>query len=71
MKQGHLCLQILTLKAVCNSSFKELISCFKYWISDSLTRSRTCNRESGGEDIHKQVHNLKTTVLIQTGVFLC
>lgn len=31
----------ITLSAVCSSSLRELISCFRYWISDSLTRSRT------------------------------
>lgn len=30
-----------TLKAECSSSFKEWISCLRYWISDSLMRSNT------------------------------
>lgn len=36
----------ITLSAVCSSSLRELISCFRYWISDSLTRSRTCGNRS-------------------------
>lgn len=36
----------ITLSAVCSSSLRELISCFRYWISDSLTRSKTCGNNS-------------------------
>ena len=35
----------LTLKADCSSSFKEWISCLRYWISDSLMRSNTYKLE--------------------------
>lgn len=36
---------LFTLNADCSSSFKEWISCLRYWISDSLIRSNTWEAE--------------------------
>lgn len=50
----------LTLKADCSSSFKEWISCLRYWISDSLMRSNTYKMEKimiYKKSIHVRAHN--------------
>lgn len=51
---------LLTLKADCSSSFKEWISCLRYWISDSLIRSNTCI-----------VGRFKREFFVREGVHLC
>lgn len=51
----------ITLSAVCSSSLRELISCFRYWISDSLTRSRTYGNKKPAS-LHLSRHSVTPAV---------